>query len=292
MKIAVIGLGEAGGVYAAALAEGGAEVSAYDLKMETVPERFDGVKNAGVRLAESAEEAVRGAELVIVLTTPEQAVETAKAIKPYLTSGQLYIELNSVPPYVKEEVRRLLEGNDVVDGCIMKASVKAKKAKTPIYLAGEKGQQAADVLTAHGLAATFVDRTFGAACGIKLLRGVFMKSIETTLMETVHAAAVLGIQDSFLAEVRKAFRDNTPFDPMLETMITTAPNHVFRHGQELAHTVDVLETMGMDATMSRAVAAKFFYMDSLGLDAMMNGVIPGSISEVVDRLPIPKKSDT
>ena len=60
MRIAVLGLGEAGGLYAEALAATGSRVAGYNPVATTTP--------AGVRRAASIADAVAGAELVIGLT--------------------------------------------------------------------------------------------------------------------------------------------------------------------------------------------------------------------------------
>ena len=69
MRIAVLGLGEAGSIYAAGFAATGAAVTGYDPVAGPLPE--------GVTRAASAAEAVRGADLVISLVTAAHAVEVA-----------------------------------------------------------------------------------------------------------------------------------------------------------------------------------------------------------------------
>ncbi len=289
MKIAFIGMGEAGTVFSTGLAVGGAEVAGYDLLMEKPEEmwRFDAVKNAGVKLTANAGEAAEGAAIVIAATQEHLTVQTAESVKEHLKPGQIYLELNSSDPIVKGKIRDLLAGIDVVDGAIMHASVAAKKHRTSVYVSGARGQEVADKLNKYGMNVTFVDKTFGAASGIKIIRGIIMKGIEALAMESVHAASCLGIQDSFLAEIYKTFRE-TNFENKLYEMITTNPNHAYRHGEETISSLKLLDELGIDTTMSRAIAAKYFYNASLGLDKKFNGVTPKTIEEVLDALPKPK----
>lgn len=288
MKIAVLGLGEAGSVFASGLMAGGAEVAGYDPQVLTDADQFEELKQAGMTLACSAAEAVVDADIIIALTSETAVEEAALSVKDALVPGQIYLDMNLVSPLRKEKVRALLPDIDVVDGTIMKASVKKMKHKTRVYVAGQKGKESADALCKLGLNVTFVDETFGAACGIKLLRGIFMKSIEASLMESVHAAECLGISKSFMEEICKAFRENNPFDPMLHDMITTCPNHAARHGEEIQETIPLLQSLGIDDTMSRAIAEKFFYIDSLNLDkTIFHGRIPDEVESVLSNLPNP-----
>lgn len=293
MKIAVLGLGEAGSVFASGLAAGGAEVTGYDPLLLADAARFAALERKGVGVACTASEAVVGVDMIISLTSESAFEDAAASVKETIHSGQIYLDMNLISPLKKKRICDLLPGIDIVDGTIMKASVAKMKHKTRVYVAGAKGRETADVLCKLGLDVTFVDEKFGAACGIKLLRGIFMKSIETTLMESAHAAACLGISDSFLREICKAVQENTPFDSMLHDMITTCPDHASRHGTEIQETIPLLRSLGIDDTMTRAIADKFFYIDSLNLGKMVfHGQIPDEVDLVLSNLPKPLMEET
>ncbi len=287
MKIAFLGLGEAGSIYAQKLAKSGAEVSGYDPKM--TDDSMRRLQETGIHIAENPVEAVKDAALVIAVTNEDLAENAAESVKGELKSEQIYLDMNLISPIVKYRIQKALHPADVVDGTIMKASVKAKRDQTPIYVAGEKGEETAATLNKLGLNVSFVSKTFGSACALKLIRSVFMKSIEVSLMESAHAAACLGIQDSFLEEIRNTFHHDVYVEHLLYDMITTCPNHARRHGKEMEESVELLEQLGIDNTMSQAIRAKFLYYASLGVDHELGGLIPDQINDVLIRLPGVKK---
>ena len=279
MKIAFLGLGEAGSVYARKLAESGAEVSGYD------PKLADGSMQTGIHIAADPAKAVKDAALVIALTQEAQAERAAESVRDILKPGQIYLDMNLISPVVKYRIQKALHPVDVVDGTIMKASVKAKRDQTPIYVAGERGEETAALLNELGLNVSFVSKTFGGACALKLIRSIFMKSIEVSLMESAHAAACLGIQDSLLEEIRNTFHHDAYVEHLIHDMITTCPNHARRHGEEMEESVELLAQLGIDNTISRAIRSKFLYYAALDVDRELGGVIPERINDVLTRLP-------
>ena len=102
---AIIGLGEAGSVFAAALRDQGlAARSAYDILIDDPDQAAaleERARGCGARLAASTAAAVAGAELVISTVTPDQSVVAARAASPGLGPGQRYLDLNSCPPSAK-----------------------------------------------------------------------------------------------------------------------------------------------------------------------------------------------
>lgn len=80
MKVAVLGLGEAGIMYSSAFAQAGCEVQGFDIREVPVPE--------GVVFASSVEEAVQDAELILSLVTSRGAVAVAEKHRVKQMMGQ------------------------------------------------------------------------------------------------------------------------------------------------------------------------------------------------------------
>jgi len=85
MRIAVLGLGEAGSLYAEALAASGSHVAGFDPAATPTP--------AGARRAASVVEAVAEAELVVALTGAAKAVAAAEESAPGLGGARLLCRL-------------------------------------------------------------------------------------------------------------------------------------------------------------------------------------------------------
>ena len=88
--VTVLGLGEAGGRFAADLAAAGVDVRGHDPAVPSVPEGVTGVADAARAVAESS--------VVLVLTTASTALSVAESVLPALAPGAVYADLNTAAP--------------------------------------------------------------------------------------------------------------------------------------------------------------------------------------------------
>ena len=98
-RIAVIGFGEAGQAMADGLrSEGAAAIAAWDILFpETAGARLQQAANRiGVRIANSAADAVADAGLVIAAVTAASSGEAAQSVAPHLRAPPFYLDVNSV----------------------------------------------------------------------------------------------------------------------------------------------------------------------------------------------------
>lgn len=114
MKIALLGLGEAGSSFANDLASLGVTVVGYDpaLKRDLSP---------AVTLAYSNAEAVLNADVILSVNLSAVAETIAAEVLPVLRPGQLYAEMNTASPDTKRRVEAIISpsGAQVVDVAIM-----------------------------------------------------------------------------------------------------------------------------------------------------------------------------
>jgi 3-hydroxyisobutyrate dehydrogenase-like beta-hydroxyacid dehydrogenase len=100
-SIAFIGFGEAGQAIAAGLREEGVErMAAWDIlfPQDAGARLRQAAAASEVRCANSAAEAVRGADIVISAVTAASSVEAAQSIKPHLAGKPTVLDINSVSP--------------------------------------------------------------------------------------------------------------------------------------------------------------------------------------------------
>src|SRR6266852_1825392 len=103
-QIALIGLGEVGGIFGHDLAAAGLDVSTFDILINELPSRsaiLARAKSANVRACDTLEGAVHGANLVISAVPASSAAGGARSAAPFLRRGQTYLDLNSVSPDTK-----------------------------------------------------------------------------------------------------------------------------------------------------------------------------------------------
>ncbi|MGH9679794.1 MAG: NAD(P)-binding domain-containing protein, partial [Candidatus Acidiferrales bacterium] len=97
-RIALIGFGEAGGIFGQDFAATGFEVSATDVLLRQEHSRvamLEKARRAKVRAFDSLPEAVRDADLVISAVTCSAAAEVADEAKGALCAGQVFLDINS-----------------------------------------------------------------------------------------------------------------------------------------------------------------------------------------------------
>ena len=187
-----IGFGEAGQAIAVGLREAGVgRISAWDILFPRADgERLKHAADAiGVRRATSADDAVRGANVVISAVTAASSIEAARSVAPYLAGEPFLLDINSVSPGRKQEAAKLL-GNTAryVDVAVI-APIHPARHQTPMLIAGPHAEAAAPMLGALGMRVTVAGAEVGAAAAIKMVRSVMIKGIEALTLECFLAAA-------------------------------------------------------------------------------------------------------
>ena len=154
-QIALIGFGEVGGIFGCDFAAAGLAVSTFDILLNAEPSRsamLAKAKSANVRACDSLESAVRGADLVISAVTASSAADVARNAVPFLRSGQIFLDINSVSPETKLSIARTLSGSPAtfVEAAVM-AAVSPQRLKVPMLLGGADAATAAKRLQAIGM---------------------------------------------------------------------------------------------------------------------------------------------
>jgi 3-hydroxyisobutyrate dehydrogenase-like beta-hydroxyacid dehydrogenase len=254
MRVAVLGLGEAGSIYAADLPERGASVIGTDLHLAVAP--------ASVALAADVPHAVRGADIVLSLVGAGSAASVLEDALPEMRRGSVYADMNTSGP---EDKRRLAavaaaRGIPFVDVAIM-APVPRARIDTPLLLSGSGVPQLRPHLERLRIPATEVGAEPGAAARLKLLRSVFMKGLAAVVVESVTAAEIFGaeawLKDQIAAELGGSGRSG------VDHLIDGTAKHAVRREAEMVDAREFLDSLDAphpmtDATIEwlRAIAAE------------------------------------
>jgi 3-hydroxyisobutyrate dehydrogenase-like beta-hydroxyacid dehydrogenase len=107
MKIALIGYGEVGQIFAREVLAGGAtELRAYDILFRefahSESHRTVAARD-GVKIATTAREAAAGADVVISAVTAASVKDVAGEAASYLSAGQYFFDVNSASPGTKTQ---------------------------------------------------------------------------------------------------------------------------------------------------------------------------------------------
>ncbi|MFD9738729.1 DUF1932 domain-containing protein [Umezawaea sp. NPDC059074] len=241
-RIAVLGLGEAGGEIARDLVAAGADVRGFDPLVDAPP---------GVDPRTGDADAVRDADLVLSVTSAHDAVSTVDSALPLLRPGTLWADLNTAAPRLKAALADRLAGHGVpfADVALM-APVPGKGVRTPMFVSGEGAARYASVLTGFGADITTVPGPAGAAMSRKLLRSVFYKGLAAAVVEALAGAEAAGcaawLHDD-IAAVLAGFDGHA-----VDRLVDGTHRHARRRADEMAAASEQLAELGVRPLVAAA----------------------------------------
>ena len=90
----------------------------------------------GARVANSAADAARGADIIVSAVTAASSLEAARSVAPHLSGNPYFLDINSVSPGRKKETAAVLgDKARYVDVAIL-APIHPARHQTPLLLAG------------------------------------------------------------------------------------------------------------------------------------------------------------
>ncbi len=244
-KIALIGYGEAGSTFAQA--GEWQSVPVWDVASD----RLAIATQQGQRATESAPSCLGTADCVLSLVTADQAPIVAADYARHLPKGAIWCDMNSVSPVTKREAAKAIEaaGGHYVDVAIL-APVNPAKLSVPLLIAGEKAEDAAQILAERGFTKTrIVSDVVGKAAAIKMIRSVMVKGMEALTYECAAAAEQAGVLDEVMSSLDASEKDwgwlqKTEYNR--ERMET----HGARRAAEMEEVGKTLRDLGVEPVMS------------------------------------------
>lgn len=189
VRVDIIGYGEIGSTWGAGLrAKGLADVASYDKY------GFDGpyadliqarANAAGVTLVRSPADLAARCDILLGATPGSASIESAEAFAAVLTPGQIFVDVASATPALKQRAARILAptGGRIGDASIM--GIPKDGLGMPLIASGEPAAVLADRLNPWGMNITVVGAELGIASGMKIMRSVLIKGIEALLYEMI-----------------------------------------------------------------------------------------------------------
>ncbi|MGA7508158.1 MAG: DUF1932 domain-containing protein [Erwinia billingiae] len=252
--IAIIGFGEAGQVYAQDLS-GVADVRVWDKKfLSHNAEHLRGLAGQiAVHPADSLNEALEGADLVLSLVTASSALDVAKQAAPLLRTDQIFLDFNSVAPETKRAAAEVVAtgAGAYLDVAVM-APVPPKRLATPLLIGGLAAPVAADTLSALGCNARAASEHIGDVSAIKMCRSVMIKGLEALTTECLSAARQYGVEEAVLASLHASFPSLGWNDQLPHYFISRVAEHGVRRAEEMGEVVKTLQDVGVTGVMSQA----------------------------------------
>lgn len=265
-RIGFVGCGEVGSIFSSELAAKNAQVLVTDALLEKpggeelIRSRLGDERIGVVPLPEL----IASVDWVISTVTTQVAVQVARTCLRYLKPGQVFLDLNSTSPHVKQEIAGLMAGAgiDFVEGAILGA-VGATREATRVLLTGSRGEEVAAVLNGYGLNTAVFGSRYGDAASFKMLRSVFSKGIECLLLEMLVAGNKAGIEQALWEDI-VSFMSKNPFEKVASNWIQTHAVAYERRYHEMNQVVETLKELGVEPILSEATEAFFERSTSLG----------------------------
>lgn len=232
LRVAIIGLGEAGSLIGATLLAGGADVVAFDSKPSPSP---------AAPLAASMGEAVADADLVISVNSATAAYRIAQQVAPHLKPGALFADMNTGNPGLKERLAAELPEGALVDVAIM-GSVSELGSQVPMLVSGPRAEQVVQMLTPFGLDLDIVSTEVGAAAARALTRSLVSKFVASALIDYLWTAHAMGLEDWAYDELLVEF-ENMNADTATRLMREVVSNPK-RREIEMLDIVEMLDRAG------------------------------------------------
>lgn len=276
-RTAVIGLGIMGGRIARAIDDGGHEVRGFDPSDAARRAASD----AGITACESAEDALAGAELVVLsLPRPEHVLETATG--PLAAArGAVVADMSTIDPGTAREAARLLGEHEVT---YVDAPVLGRPDKIGAWTLPVGGDEIATALVRsvlEGTAAKHVVRVgeVGAGHAVKVLNNLMFGAINAITAEVLTTCRAAGVDpevfvstiaDSGAATVSNLFREIAPkmisgdYDPAFSLALLAKDNRL---------ALDLARSVGTPTHLAETVAAVNAEAVAQGLSDLDTGAV-------------------
>lgn len=244
--VAILGLGEAGRLYARGLREAGAAVRGYDPHHELGDPDIPQYAELGDALA--------GADVVLSLVGGAAAASVARDALIGMPATAVYADLNTAAPELKQQIEALATARGVAmaDVAVL-APVPRATHRTELLASGPGARPLAERLTPLGVPVTVLDGPAGDAARLKLLRSVFMKGLAAVVIEGVEAARAVGAEEWLRDQIARELGPDGR--ALVDRLVDGTRTHAVRREQEVRDVLALLEESGQPADMTRATLA-------------------------------------
>ena len=258
LRVALIGYGEVGGIFGAALVKAGVRaLTAFDVLIADVPWAAKARARAqsdGVELATSTTTAVANADLIISAVTAAATSSAAEQIASACRRGAFVLDVNSASPRTKTACAAVIEGagGRYVEAAVM-SSVPPHGIRVPMLLGGPHAEAVQPMLAKLGFVATVGSAAYGVVSAIKLCRSVFIKGMEALAIESLLTARRYGVEREVLASLAETF-PGLEWDRQATWFWRRVVQHGRRRAEEMREAAVTVDDAGIASRMTTATA--------------------------------------
>ena len=284
-RIGIIGYGEVGQAFTEGLSSSkGVDIAVFDIRFtsDTAPNALATVAEAqNLKIERSLKALVQGNDLIISAVTCEEAWKVAEASSKHMRKEQIYVDLNTVTPHLKEKMNRLVAqgGAEFIEVAIL-GTISSYSFKSPMLACGKEAQEFGAFLNSLGFSVKVLSEKIGMASYMKMLRSIFAKGVESLLFEMLVAAEKCDLLEPVMDAIVNHM-DNSSFLNIAETWIITNVMHAQRRADEMDHVIQTLKNLNMQPVMSMATQERMIKCAAMNLKEQFKDVKPIDYQSVI-----------
>ena len=257
-RLGLVGYGEVGRIFAAALRPQLAQLCVADLKLDDpaqAPALRQHAQALGVQ-AGSLQALCEQAELIVSAVTASSTLAVAEQAAAHIRPGCFFLDLNSASPGTKQQAARCIEaaGAHYVEAGVM-TSVPPYGVRVPMLLGGARAAELAPQLKAWGMDATVVSEQLGVASAIKMCRSIMIKGLEALVIESYATARRYGVEDHVLPTLAETF-PSIDWHKQGAYFFSRVVQHGQRRADEMREAARTVQEAGFEPLMTAPVADK------------------------------------
>ncbi len=269
-QVAIVGYGEVGRILAEDLRARQVQVTAFDIKLRSEagePMREHALRH-GVVLAESHQQAVELAELVISAVTASQTEAVAQACAPGLPTGCYFLDFNSASPGSKIRAAEFVDGvgGRYVEGAVM-TSVPPHRIQVPLLLGGPEAADLMPLINALGFASQVSSERLGVASATKMCRSVMIKGLEAMVIESFTTARAYGVEDAVIASLYETF-PGIDWEKQGAYFFQRVIEHGRRRSEEVREVAETVREIGLEPWSAQGTADRQAWIANLADDGL------------------------
>ncbi len=291
-RIALIGFGEVGRIFAAGLmAAGVRQVVAWDLKFAD-PAVAGQARAAGVQVAGSmADLCAQQPALIISAVTASNALAVACEAAGHLAPDTFFLDLNSASPGTKQQAAAAVDGagGRYVEAGVM-TSVPPYGIRVPMLLGGSHAAAFLPQLQAWGMQAQVASERLGVASATKMCRSVMIKGLEALVLESYATARHYGVEDAMIATLQETF-PGIDWQRQGSYFFSRVAQHGRRRAEEMREVAQTVREAGFEPFMAGAIADKHQWMADQARAGLFEGLADPAWADYADRL-LAARADT
>ncbi|MCT1655797.1 NAD(P)-dependent oxidoreductase [Brevibacterium luteolum] len=240
--IAVLGLGEAGRLFARGFARAGARVRGYDPHVSVSEELVD--------QHDSLTNAIENADVIVSLVGPVAAQSVARKCAQIMNRGCVYADLNTLTPNAKRELDLCFDETLAVADVAVMAPVPRHGSRTPLLASGRGAGEFAARVSPLGTPVTVVSPNLGDAASRKLLRSAFMKGLAALIIESLQAANAADAETEIRAQIVAELGESS--EALIERLVYGSHQHAERRVHEMEAVGEYLSELGVQHPVTDA----------------------------------------